>query len=154
MTHFIIAQDPLEDTDVLDLLRLHLDEVHGWAETCKKHALPPERLREPDITFFVARSAGELAAIGALKELSENRGELKSMRAAPTFRGTGAGAAILAHLVAEAKLRGYTWLGLETGLPEEFAPARKLYYKAGFVDCPPFGEYATQDCGMCMEKHL
>lgn len=154
MTLYTITPDPLEDADVLELLRLHLSEVHSWADTCKKHALPPERLREPDVTFFVARSGGELAAMGALKELDPVRGELKSMRAAPSFRGKGAGAAILAHLIAEAEARGYSWLGLETGLPEEFGPARKLYRNAGFVDCAPFGEYAMQDCGMCMEKHL
>ena len=87
--------------------------------------LPPERLREDDVTFYSAWSAGKLAAVGALKDLGDGRGELKSMRAAPEFRGKGAGKAVLVHLLGEAERRGYRWLGLETGRPEPFQPARR-----------------------------
>ena len=61
------------------------------------------------------------------------RGELKSMRADPAYRGRGVGKAILLHLLAEARARGYGRVSLETGRPEPFLPARRLYEKLGFA---------------------
>ncbi|MBV7266026.1 GNAT family N-acetyltransferase [Erythrobacter ani] len=154
MTSYRIEPDDLTSPDVLGLLQYHLDEVHGWSPTCKVHALPPERLREADIAFFAARDGQILAAVGALKELDGKRGEIKSMRAAPEYRGRGAGEAILRHLIAEARKRGYNWLGLETGRPDNFIPAKRLYRKYGFSECPAFAEYVSDEYSMCMEKHL
>lgn len=149
-----IAQDPLEDAEVLALLQLHLDEMHRWSPACKVHALPAERLRAPDVTFYVVRSGAALAAVGALKELAPDRGELKSMRAAPAYRGKGAGEAVLLHLLGEAQARGYRWVGLETGRPEAFRPALRLYEKHGFAECPAFGNYVSDEFSLCMEKWL
>lgn len=151
---YAIAPDRLEDAEVLALLQLHLDEMHSWSPACKVHALPAERLRARDVAFFTAREGGTLAAVGALKELSPDRGELKSMRAAPAFRGKGAGEAILLHLLAEARGRGYRWVGLETGRPEPFRPAMRLYAKHGFAECPAFGDYVADEFSLCMEKWL
>ncbi|USA39553.1 GNAT family N-acetyltransferase [Pelagerythrobacter marinus] len=151
---YAIAPDRLEDAEVLALLQLHLDEMHSWSPACKVHALPAERLRARDVAFFTARLGGTLAAVGALKELSPDRGELKSMRAAPAFRGKGAGEAILLHLLAEARGRGYRWVGLETGRPEPFRPAMRLYAKHGFAECPAFGDYVADEFSLCMEKWL
>jgi putative acetyltransferase len=151
---YAIAPDRLEDAEVLALLQLHLDEMHSWSPACKVHALPAERLRACDVAFFAAREGGTLAAVGALKELSPDRGELKSMRAAPAFRGKGAGEAILLHLLAEARGRGYRWVGLETGRPEPFRPAMPLYAKHGFAECPAFGDYVADEFSLCMEKWL
>ncbi|RXZ64398.1 GNAT family N-acetyltransferase [Pelagerythrobacter rhizovicinus] len=149
-----IAQDPLEDAEVLALLQLHLDEMHRWSPACKVHALPAERLRDPEVTFYAVREGDRLAAVGALKELAPDRGELKSMRAAPAYRGKGAGEAVLLHLLAEAQARGYRWLGLETGRPEAFRPALRLYEKHGFAECPAFGDYVSDEFSLCMEKWL
>lgn len=155
MTAFHIRPDDLTGEEVLDLLRLHLEEMHQWSPACKVHAMPPERLREPDVAFYSVWGDGaRLAAVGALKALDDQRGELKSMRAAPGFRGQGAGEALLLHLIEEARRRGYTWLGLETGRPAEFAPAQRLYEKHGFAECPAFGDYVSDEFSLCMEKHL
>lgn len=155
MTDFLIRPDDLTGIDVLDLLQLHLDEMHQWSPACKVHSLPPERLREPDVSFYsVWGSGNRLAAVGALKALNETRGELKAMRASPEFRGQGAGETLLAHLIEEARARGYTWIGLETGRPDPFLPAVKLYQKHGFVECPAFGDYVSDEFSLCMEKHL
>src|SRR5687767_15478055 len=111
MSDYLIVEDDLSGPAVAALLELHLAEMHQWSPACKVHAMPIERLREPDVTFYSAWDGDDLAAIGALKHLDAGRGELKSMRAAPAFRGKGAGQAILAHLMAEARTREYTWLG-------------------------------------------
>ena len=154
MSDYRIIEDDLTGAEVAALLEHHLAEMHQWSPACKVHAMPLERLREPDVTFYSAWAGGELAAVGALKELAPGRGELKSMRAAPEFRGKGAGQAILDHMIAEARRRGYTWLGLETGRPEPFVPARRLYEKHGFAECPAFGDYVSDEFSLCMERAL
>lgn len=154
MPAYRIVQDDLSVPEVLALLRLHLDEMHRWSPPEKVHAMPAERLREPDVTFFSAWDGGTLAAVGALKALGGGRGELKSMRAAPGYRGQGAGRAMLDRLIAEARARGMTWLGLETGRPAPFADAQRLYAANGFAECPPFGDYVSDAFSLCMARAL
>jgi len=149
----IVADDPLRP-EISALLDLHLAEMYRWSPACKVHAMPAERLREADVTFYSAWDGDNLAAIGALKQLDPSRGELKSMRAAPEYRGKGAGQAILRHLIAEAKARGYTWLGLETGRPEPFRAAAALYRKHGFSECGNFGDYVSDEFSVCMSRDL
>ena len=154
MTEYRIIRDDCTGEAVVALLQAHLDEMHQWSPACSVHALPAERLRAPEVSFFAAWDGDALAAVGALKELAPDRGELKSMRAAPAYRGKGAGEAILRHLMAEAEARGYRWVGLETGRPEPFLPAVQLYRKHGFAECAPFGDYVSDEFSMCMEKRL
>lgn len=154
MIAYRIRRDDLTDPRVLALLQQHLDEVHQWSPACKVHAMPAERLREEDVTFFAAWDDETLAAVGALKDLGDGRGELKSMRAADSYRGKGAGHAILDALVAEARSRGMIWLGLETGNTAEFADSHALYRRHGFAECPPFGDYVSDDFSLCMERSL
>jgi putative acetyltransferase len=76
------------------------------------------------------------------------------MRAAPAYRGKGAGEAILLHLMGEARARGMIWLGLETGRPEPFVPAQRLYTKHGFAECAAFGAYVSDEFSLCMSRVL
>lgn len=154
MSRYRIVPDDLTDPRIIELLRFHLEEMHSWSPACKVHAMPVERLREPDVSFFAAWDGEALAGVGALKEIDDTRGELKSMRAAPEYRGKGAGEAILMHLMAEARKRGYSWLGLETGRPEPFLPAVKLYEKHGFAECENFGDYISDEFSLCMSRAL
>ena len=154
MRPYRIVEDDLTGREVAALLELHLSEMYQWSPACKVHAMPIERLREPDVTFYSAWDGSTLAAVGALKELDAARGELKSMRAAPDYRGQGAGRAMLEHLMAEAQRRGYRWLGLETGRPEPFQPAQRLYAGYGFAECEPFGDYVSDEFSMCMARTL
>jgi putative acetyltransferase len=154
MSDYRIVEDDLTGPEVTALLELHLAEMHALSPACKVHALPIERLRQPDVTFHAAWDGERLAAVGALKALDGERGELKSMRAAPDYRGRGAGEAILLHLIGEAERRGYTWLGLETGRYEAWLPARNLYRKHGFADCEDFGDYIGDEFSVCMSRPL
>lgn len=153
-THYHVIEDNLSGAEVAALLQLHLDEMYQWSPADKVHAMPIERLRAPDVTFYSAWDGDMLAAVGAIKHLGAARGELKSMRAAPAYRGKGAGKAILLHLLAEAKRRGYSWLGLETGGIEQFLPARRLYESHGFAECPAFADYVSDEWSMCMSRTL
>lgn len=154
MRDYRIRTDDVTAAEVLALLQLHLDEMHRWSPACKVHAMPAERLRAPDVTFFSAWDGETLAAVGALKDLGDGRGELKSMRSAPAYRGKGAGRAMLDHLIAEARSRGMTWLGLETGRPASFGDAQRLYVTNGFEEVAPFGDYVSDDFSMCMARAI
>ena len=149
-----IAPDDLSGAPILALLQLHLDEMHQWSPPESVHAMPAERLRAPDITFFAAWDGEVLAGCGALKHLDAGHGELKSMRAAPAYRGRGVGRALLVHLLQEARARGYVRVSLETGRPAPFHPAQSLYRSHGFVECAPFGNYVSDTFSLCMTKDL
>jgi putative acetyltransferase len=149
-----IVEDDLSGPEIAALLRLHLDEMFGWSPPESVHAMPIERLRQPDVTFYAAWDGAVLAGCGALKHLEGIHGELKSMRAAPAYRGRGVGKAILLHLLAEARKRGYARVSLETGRPDAFLPARRLYEAHGFVECPPFADYVLDDFSVCLTRTL
>ena len=152
--NYRIAENDLSGADIAALLHLHLDEMHQWSPPESVHAMPITRLRAPDVTFYAAWDGARLAACGALKQLDPGHGELKSMRAHPDYRGRGAGKAILAHLLAEAQARGYARVSLETGRPEAFLPARRLYESHLFAECPPFGSYTEDSFSICMTRTL
>ena len=154
MHDYEIREDDLTGEAVAALLRLHLEEMHRWSPPESVHAMPIERLRAADVTFFTAWHSEQLAACGAIKHLADDHGELKSMRADPAYRGKGAGKAILLHLLGEARRRGYARVSLETGRPDEFLPARRLYESHGFAECPPFASYTEDPFSICMTRAL
>lgn len=149
-----IVEDDLTGPEIAALLAYHLDQMHRWSPACKVHAMPIERLRAPDVTFYSAWVEGALAGCGAIKHLDPARGELKSMRVAPEFLGRGIGRAMLRHLMDVGRARGYRQLLLETGKPEAFIPARRLYESEGFAQCPAFAGYTTDDYSLCMARDL
>jgi putative acetyltransferase len=63
------------------------------------------------------------------------------MRTPAAYRRTGAGRALLMHIIDTAHARGYERLSLETGSVAAFEPAHRLYESAGFVRTGPFGDY-------------
>ena len=111
----IITEGGLDDPDVLALLREHLQGMADHSPPESIHALDVEGLKAPGITFWTMRDGGEVLGCIALKQLDERHGEIKSMRTASAHLRKGVGAALLEHLVAEARRRGYERLSLETG---------------------------------------
>jgi putative acetyltransferase len=154
VTGYVIRPNDLTGTEIIALLQLHLNEMHQWSPACSVHAMPAERLRAPDVAFYAAWHGERLAACGAIKHLDATHGELKSMRAHPDYRGKGAGRAMLDHLLAVARARGYQRVSLETGRPQPFLPARRLYEANGFAECPPFGDYVSDDFSICLTRAL
>lgn len=136
-----IEVDDLSGADVRALLAEHLADMHAASPPESVHALDLDALRAPEVTFVAAREDGLLLGCGALKELDPSHGELKSMRTAAAARGRGVAAAVLAHLLAVARDRGYRRVSLETGAEDVFAPARRLYARHGFTPCAPFADY-------------
>jgi putative acetyltransferase len=136
-----IELDDLSRAEIHALLSEHLRNMYALSPPESVHALDLGRLRSPEITFWTAWDGTLLIGCGALKELDSLHGEIKSMRTPQGLRRRGAGRAILNHIIAVARSRGYQRLSLETGSMEAFRPAQTLYESAGFSFCGPFGEY-------------
>jgi putative acetyltransferase len=136
----VAIADPTLD-DVRGLVEHHLKFGRLHSPPQDAHALEVDGLLDPAVTLFSIRCRGELVAIGALKRLDGQNAELKTMHTAEHVRGLGIGRAILNHLLAVARERGFEHVSLETGVHEAFEPARSLYASAGFAPCEPFGDY-------------
>ncbi|MTH69872.1 GNAT family N-acetyltransferase [Agromyces bracchium] len=118
------------------------------------HALDVSGLSVPEVTLWTIGEGDDLLGCVALKQLDPAHGELKSMRTDAAARGRGLGARLLEYVLAEAKRRGYARLSLETGSEAFFRPARTLYAKYGFVECPPFADYALDPNSVFMTLEL
>jgi putative acetyltransferase len=134
--------DPRVD-DVRALLERHLAFNNEHSPPEDVHAFNLDGLLHRAVTFVSARSNSQLKAIGALKELDDTHGELKSMHTVAEARGQGIGRAMVEHLVDIARRRGYRQVSLETGAMDAFGPARSLYARFGFTPCGPFADYTT-----------
>ena len=137
--------------DVHALLSEHLADMFATSPAESVHALDHSALSHESITFWTAREDGVLLGCGALKALSAGRAEIKSMRTTAQARGRGVATRLLEHIVAEAGRRGFELLSLETGTEDYFAPARRLYARHGFTECPPFGDYTLDPHSVFME---
>jgi len=146
-----IEPDDPARPDVHALLSEHLADMFATSPAESVHALDHSALSHESITFWTAREDGVLLGCGALKALSAGRAEIKSMRTTAQARGRGVATRLLEHIVAEAGRRGYELLSLETGTEDYFAPARRLYARHGFTECPPFGDYALDPHSVFME---
>jgi len=149
-----IAPDDPARPDVLALLDEHLRNMHELSPPESVHALDVRSLQRPDVTFWTVRDGDVLLGCGALKELDPSHGEVKSMRTPAALRRRGAGRAMIAHIVREARARGYRRLSLETGAAEAFAPAQRLYESVGFVACGPFAGYGPDPNSVFMTLAL
>ena len=149
-----IEADDLTRPEVIALLNEHLSNMYGLSPPESVHALDVTKLRSPDITFWTVWDEGVLLGCGALKELSPDHGEVKSMRTPQVLRRKGAGRAVLAHIIGVAAERGYRRLSLETGAVEAFVPAQKLYASLGFSLCGPFGSYEEDPHSVYMSREL
>lgn len=150
----IIQVESPKRPDVGRLLREHLEEmgIHSPPESI--HALDIEGLCSPAITFWTAREEEELLGCGALLELDERHGEIKSMRTVGRYLRRGVASAILHRILLEAAQRSYVRLSLETGSMAAFAPARALYARFGFVFCEPFANYVPDPNSVFMTRTL
>ncbi len=142
------------DARVIALLRIHFERARAETAPGSAHALDATALRSPDISFWTMWEDDALLGCGALKRLSADHGEVKSMHTLESHRRRGAGSAMLQHIIAAARAEAMSRLSLETGSWPYFGPARALYRKHGFVDCGPFGDYRDDPNSLFMSLDL
>jgi putative acetyltransferase len=149
-----IEVDDLSRPEVHELLSEHLANMYELSPPEQVFALDLSKLKSPDITFWTVWENDQLLGCGALKELSAEHGEIKSMRTPAKLRGRGAGKAVLTRIIETARQRGYQLLSLETGTHPAFQPAQQLYRSAGFQESGPFASYKEDPHSLFMELRL
>ncbi len=130
-----------KNTEVNTLLEKHFKELRSVSPEGSAHVLDIPGLQTDSIKFWSLWENEMLVGCGALKFLEKDHGEFKSIRVVDGFRKKGYGVKILQHLIDEAKKLNITMLSLETGSGDFFLPARTLFKKVGFKECPPFAHY-------------
>jgi len=90
-----IVVDNLQGPEIIALLQEHLAEMRSVSPPESVHALDLSGLRKPDVTFWTLWLGSELAGCGALKGLSPDHGEIKSMRTAHRHKRQGIAANIV-----------------------------------------------------------
>ncbi len=154
-----IDRDDPARGDVHQLLSEHLADMFATSPAESVHALDHSALSAPSITFWTAREDGNLLGCGALKLLGSppgaaRYGEIKSMRTTADARGRGVATLMLRHILEDARTRNLERLCLETGTEDYFAPARRLYARHGFTECPPFADYVLDPNSVFMELRI
>ncbi len=150
----IILGGNLDDPRVLDLLAHHVRRARAETARGSDHALDAIGLKAPGVTLWAAWDQEVLLGVGALKRLSADHGEVKSMHTLESARRRGVGSAMLRHIIAEAHARGMSRLSLETGSWDYFAAARAFYRRHGFVACAPFADYRPDPNSVFMTLEL
>ena len=149
-----ITEGGLNDPGVLALLGEHLRGMADHSPPESIHALDVDGLKAPDISFWTMRDGDEVVGCIALKQLDDRHGEIKSMRTSSVHLRKGVAAALLEHLMAEARRRSYARLSLETGSGPGFDAAHALYRKYGFEYCGPFADYRDDPFSRFMTLEL
>ena len=151
-----IRLDDLSDPRIEAFMQEHLQDMYAVSPPESVHALDMDQLRQPGIAFWSAwlpgTDGGTLVGTGALKRLDADHAELKSMRTSARHRGQGIARQVLAHLLHEARTRGFTRVSLETGPQPFFEPARQLYFQHDFVECGPFADYGPDPYSFFMTR--
>ena len=141
----VIREDDLSSEAARALLELHLAGMYATSPPEHVFALDLSGLRAPGVTVWTAWYGDQIAGIGALKEIGDGTGEVKSMRTHPDHLRKGVAAALLEHIIEQAGARGLHRLSLETGSGTAFEPALALYRKRGFTEGKAFGDYVGSD---------
>ena len=126
---------------VNELLTKHFIELRAASPEGSAHVLDIPGLKVSSIKFWSLWEDNKLMGCGALKFLSNEHGEFKSIRVQDDFRNNGNGIRVIEHLIEEAKKLKIKRISIETGAGKFFEPARKLFNKCNFKPCEPFAHY-------------
>jgi putative acetyltransferase len=149
-----IKIDSLDGVEVTGLLQAHHQDMLQHSPKESVHALDLNKLKATNVTFWSVWIKNQLAGCGALKKLTGQHVELKSMKTSSLYLRQGVAATLLTYLLTEAKILGYNQISLETGTAEAFIPAQKLYRQFGFVDSQPFADYQADPYSLFLTKSL
>lgn len=150
----VIEPADLAATDVRTLIAEHWQAMADTSPGESMHGLDIDALDDPAVRVRTARLDGALVGMGALVDLGDRHGELKSMRTVAAHARRGVASRLLDHLIAEARAAGFARLSLETGAGPTYAPARDFYAHHGFIPCPPFGAYQADPASVFMTRVL
>lgn len=154
----IFSADP-ETPEITKLLEEHMAGMLANSPPDACQFLNIAALKAPEVSFWAIRDkADQLMGCGAMVEYRDAHtgcwGEIKSMRTHAAYLRRGVAAAMLKHIISDARERQYSHLRLQTGTGIYFDPAHKLYLHHGFEYCTPFGDYVEDGFASYMAMPL
>jgi putative acetyltransferase len=154
--HLVLERATTPCDDVRSLIGELEDNLAAAYPPEQRHGLALDAIFQPHIQFFIARVDGAAVGCGGVA-LFADLAEVKRMYVRPAARGRGIADALLARLEAVTRSAGLTRLCLETG--DRQLAAIRVYHRAGFSPCEPFGDYAAMPpasiaTSVFLDKHL
>mgnify|MGYP001393258388 CR=1 FL=1 len=141
-----------DNTQVNELLTKHFIELRIASPEGSAHVLDIPGLKVSSIKFWSLWEDENLMGCGALKFLSEDHGEFKSIRVHDNFRNKGNGTKVMKYLIDKAKKLKIKRISIETGAGKFFEPARKLFKRCNFELCKPFAHYKEDENSIYLTK--
>jgi ribosomal protein S18 acetylase RimI-like enzyme len=111
----------------------------------------PEKYKEPEGAFFVARDGDEVVGCVGMKPLGDGACEMKRLYVGDDHKGLGIGKRLVEIILAEAKAKGYTRMRLDT--LRRMERALGLYRAFGFREIGQYVENPIEDA-VFMERPL
>jgi putative acetyltransferase len=137
--------------DFISFLQASDDYAASLYPAESNHMLDVETLLRPQMNFFGVSVDGAVKGCGGFWA-HEDYVEIKRVWIDPSARGLGLSRKLMAVLEDEARVMGFKFARLETGISQP--EALGLYRALGYVDRAPFGDYKLDPLSVFMEKTL
>jgi putative acetyltransferase len=137
LTRYVIARANPADPGPARLIHAHLANSDAVEGDSNNLTMGVEELSAATVKFWTISENDTLLGCGALKSLSDQLVEIKSMHVFEHARGKGIASELLKFLISEARANDVREMVLETGSMDAYAAARALYQRMGFTYCDP-----------------
>lgn len=136
------------------LIRKYLDWIQ--IDLCFQHIEEelehfPDKYREPEGAFLVARDGEAVVGCVGLKKIGEGICEMKRLFVKDEYKGQGIGKGLADAIVREARNKGYSRMRLDS--LKRMGTAVALYKKLGFKEIGQYVENPIDDA-VFLEKEL
>ena len=136
------------------LIREYLDWINvdlGFQHVDEELAHFPEKYREPEGAFLVAREGDKVVGCVGIKKIGDGTCEMKRFFVKDGYKGRGIGKRLVDEIIKEAKCRGYSRMRLDS--LKRMDRALILYRKFGFEAIGQYVENPIEDA-VFLEKKL
>jgi putative acetyltransferase len=137
--------------DFISFLQASDDYAASLYPAESNHMLDVETLLRPQMNFYGVVVDGAVKGCGGFWAHADYV-EIKRVWIDPSARGLGLSRKLMAVLEDEARVLGFKFARLETGISQP--EALGLYRALGYADRAPFGDYKLDPLSVFMEKKL
>jgi putative acetyltransferase len=137
--------------DFISFLQASDDYAASLYPAESNHMLDVETLLRPQMNFYGVVVDGAVKGCGGFWAHADYV-EIKRVWIDPSARGLGLSRKLMAVLEDEARVLGFKFARLETGISQP--EALGLYRALGYVERGPFGDYKLDPLSVFMEKAL
>lgn len=124
-----IIQADFSNPKLIELLELHLQDMYATSPKESVHALAIEELQAEHISFWMLTDGNDILGCVALKELSADHGELKSLKTHPQFLKRGVAKRLVEFAIQKAQERHYQYIRLEKPERNRILSLLRIYTK-------------------------